>query len=103
MQYRKKDFDDSREIFLEDKLLSEHCPKFKSLIEEFIGSSQKHLIINFEKAIALDTCGLGSLLFALQKISDANKSLLLKHPKNAVKDSLRMLKFDTLFKIEFAE
>lgn len=103
MRYHKKDYDSSWEIFLEDKLLSKDRDKFNKIIQDFTNSEKSNLIINFEHTTELDTGGLGILLFALQKTTDASKKLLLKNPKDAVKLSLKMLKFDTLFEIEFTD
>jgi anti-anti-sigma factor len=102
MEYRIKTNDSSTELFLEDKLSSENCEKFSSLIDEFTKSPQKNLIINLENITILDTRGLGSLLLGLQKATDAAKKLILKNPKNDVKETLNMLNFNTLFEIEFA-
>lgn len=102
MQYRKKCHDSLTEIFVENKFVSGRCEKLSSLIDEFTNSPQTSLIIDFERTTALDTRGLGSLVLALQKVNDAGKSLLLRNPKDSVKDVLKVLKFDTLFTIEFA-
>lgn len=101
MQYRKRDFESSCEIFIEDRLMSPDREEFNSIVGNFVNSEKQNLIINLTNTKYLDTAGLGTLLLALQKINDANKFLILRNPQTHIKESLSMLNFNSIFKIEF--
>jgi len=99
MYYTKKDSEDKREVFLPCKLTSSNRSDFIKIIDRFIESDKKVLILNFNDTEYIDSAGLGFMLIAYQEVLNNDKKLFLKNIKGNVLKSFDIMNFGNIFDI----
>ncbi len=100
MYYKKIDKNNCREIILGERLVTADRERFITILDSFIKSENKALILNFKDMHYMDSAGLGFLLLARQAVHDAKKKLVLKLVKHHVKSMFNVLNFDKIFTIK---
>lgn len=100
MYFSKVDGQDSREITMPDSFVSKQQHDFIEIIDRFINSERKILILNFSHTKKIDSAGLGFLLIARSEAHKSKRKLILKNPTNHIKKAFDIMNFYNIFVIE---
>ena len=89
--------DDNHVLKLEGRISIENTQQLKALFSDLDGS--RNLIIDGRDLEYIDSSGVACLVIAYKKLSQHGNSLLLRKPSEALTTVLKILKFDSLFKV----
>ncbi len=82
---------------LEGRISIENTQELKSLLTDLDGT--RDLIIESNTLEYIDSSGVACLVIAYKKLTSAGNKLLLRNPSEALMTVLKILKFESLFKI----
>lgn len=72
----------------------------RSAFEDLLERGQKMVVIDLSKTIAINSFGLGRLLALQNKLNEIGGDLSIKVPPGYVREILRILHLDKVFKLE---
>ena len=100
MSAEKKSKDGVMEIYLSGKIVHPHNEDMIAWTEDFLVSGSHTLLLNFKDVTFIDSAELGALLLVRMRLTDQQKTLILKEPSDFVRKMFENYQFDKVFTIE---
>jgi anti-sigma B factor antagonist len=74
-------------------------PRFKEQLSELLDGGHKHLVVNLEKVLYMDSSGFGALLGATKRLRPEGGSLALVGCNQVISRMLKITRLNTIFQM----